>query len=125
LSHTLLALARRDVEVGTEDLDGVDLALEPPPHVEGTLVFESGCAPETAQITLSGDNDYVLHVGMDGRFVLQSVWPGRYKLSVYGERRDTVMTFAKLGDAEIPTDGFDLTSETKGPLRIAMRCAGR
>jgi len=121
-----LAMARRNVDVGTEDVDGIDLTLAPPPHVAGTVVFESGCAPQPVFISLNGESAmYRLHVAADGHFVLQDFFPGRYKMNAASESPGGLATSIKLGDAEVLTDGFELTTETKGPLRIAMSCPGR
>ena len=125
LSQTYLAVARKTIEVGAGDIDGVDLALEPPHHVDGSVTFASGCAPETVEIVLQGDSYSSAHAGVDGQFTLQNIWPGKYRVSAYGEKRTTVATSVNLGDTVIPADGFELTSETRGPLRIAMGCAGR
>jgi hypothetical protein len=121
----LLAVAWREVEVRTEDVDGVDVALAPPAHVEGAVVFESGCAPEPVVIELNGAQDYLFHAGADGRFEPQNIFPGKYKASVMPERKSDAATSVKLGDAEVLADGFELTAENKGPLRVTMGCPGR
>jgi hypothetical protein len=123
-----LAAARRTVEVGTEDVDGIDLTLAPIPDVEGTVVFESGCAATPVWIQLQGDSHLPrnLHVGADGRFVLRHLFPGKYKAYVRPESLPYAFaTSARLGDAEVLADGFEATAETIGPLRITMSCSRR
>ena len=124
-----LAAARRTVEVGTEDVDGIDLTLAPTPEVQGTVVFESGCAAAPVSIQLQGDSLSALrnlHVDADGRFVLQHLGPGKYKAYVRPESPSNARaTSAKLGDVEVLADGFEATAETKGPLRITMSCGRR
>lgn len=126
----LLAAARRTVDVGTEDLDGIDLTLAPAPDVEGTVVFENGCAPAQVWIELTGDfggfPPRSLATNASGHFVLPRVFPGRYKayIGVEGALHNAAKSI-KLGDAEVLADGFDVTAETKGPLRIVMGCPGR
>jgi len=129
--QTPWSTARRAVEVGTEDLDGIDLTLAPTPRVEGEVVFESGCSAVPVWIQLQGDRPLgrllrSLHVGADGRFVLEHFFQDRYKAYVQPESPSPVFAAsAKLGEEEVLNDGFDLTAETKGPLRITMRCARR
>jgi hypothetical protein len=125
-----LAAGRRTVDVGTEDVDGIDLTLAPTPDVEGTVVFESGCATTPVWIQLQGDPvsrpPRDLLAGADGRFVLQHLFPGKYKAYVRPESASHAFaTSAKLGDAEVLADGFEVSAETKGPLRITMSCARR
>jgi hypothetical protein len=123
-----LAAARKTVDVGTEDVDGIDLTMAPTPDVEGTVVFERGCAAVPVWIQLQDDFHLPLnaHVDTDGRFVLQHLFPGKYKAYVRPESIPYARAIsAKLGDAEVLTDGFEVTAETKGPLRITMSCARR
>jgi hypothetical protein len=130
-SENPVAAAWRTVEVATEDLEGIDLTLSPTSTVEGAVVFENGCAATPVWIQLQGDRPLGrlrrnLHAGADGRFVLQHLFPGKYKAYVRPEGPTPVYaTSAKLGDAEVLADGFELTAETKGPLRITMSCARR
>ena len=130
-SQIPLAAARRIVEVGTEDVVGVDLTLVPTVDVEGAVVFENGCAATPVWILLQGDRQLGrlrrnLHTGADGRFVLQHLLPAKYKLYVRPEGPTPVYaTSAKLGDAEVLANGFEIASETTGPLRITMSCARR
>jgi hypothetical protein len=126
----LVAAARRTVDVGTEDLDGIDLTLAPAPDVEGAVVFESGCAPAPLWIQLTSDTSRYaprsLATDASGHFVLPRVFPGKYKayVGVEGALHNAAKSI-KLGDAEVLADGFDVTAKTKAPLRITMGCPGR
>ena len=127
-SQNPLAAARRTVEVGAEDAAGIDLALAPTPDVSGTVIFESGCAAVPVWIQLQQDSytPRSLHVDTDGRFVAQHLFPGQYKAYVQPETlANTFAASVKLGDTEVLKDGFEVTAETTGPLRIAMSCATR
>jgi hypothetical protein len=94
------------------------------------VVFESGCAAAPVWIELTGDLGGFpprnLVTDADGRFVLPHVFPGRYKawVGIEGALYNAAKSI-KLGDAEVLADGFDVTAETKGPLRITMGCPGR
>jgi hypothetical protein len=130
VSGNLLAAARRTIDVGKDDIDGVDLTLAPAPNVEGRLVFESGCATTPVWIQLMSDLNSSpprnLPVDAEGRFVLQHLFPGKYKalVGIEGTPNGSARSI-KLGDAEVLTDGFEVTAETKVPLHITMGCTGR
>ena len=124
--NTVVAATRRTVEVRMSDLDGVDLTLTPTLDIEGSVVFENGCAAAPAWIQLQGDFLQELHVGTEGRFVLRHLIPGKYKVYVHLEiPSNAYASSATLGDTEILTDGFEATSNTRGPLRITMSCGRR
>ena len=121
-----VAAARQTVEVGTSDVDGVELTLAPTLDLEGSVVFESGCAAEPVWITLTGDSGQFLRAGADGQFVVRHLIPGNYKVFVRLEIPSNAFAgSAKLGETEILADGFEATANTKGPLRIAMSCGRR
>ena len=127
-SMVTVAAARRTVEVGTADADGIDLTLAPTLDIEGTVVFENGCAAAPVRIMLRGDFAHArdLHAGTDGRFVLQHLIPENYKVYVQPEApTNAIASSAKLGDTEVLKDGFEATANTKGPLRITMSCRRR
>jgi hypothetical protein len=126
--QNVLAAAHRTIEVGTEDLEGVDLTLAPTPNVEVAMVFESGCAAVPVAIQVQSDSRLVwnLHAGTEGRFVWRHAVPAKYRIYVRPENLDRVFaTSVKLGDAEVLTDGFEVTAETTEPLRIQMKCDRR
>lgn len=123
---TTVAAARRIVDVGTSDLDGVDLTLEPTVDIQGSVVFESGCPAVPVWVMVQGDYRYNLHPGAGGPFLLRHVVPGKYK--AYAQMEVPSNAFAssvKFGDAEALLDGFEVTSNATGPLRITMSCRGR
>jgi hypothetical protein len=124
-----VAAARREIEVGTANIDRVDLALAPTHDLKGTVAFD-GCAQEPVWIQWQGDsrvNPYRdLRVDIDGRFTLSHVVPGNYKIYVRPERiSQSSAVSARLGDAEVLKDGFAWTSDSVEALRITMRCQGR
>jgi hypothetical protein len=123
---TPIAAVRRIVDVGISDLDGVDLTLEPTVDLQGSVVFESGCPAVPVWIMVQGDYRYNLHPGAGGPFLLQHVIPGKYKAYVRTEvPSNAFLSSVKFGDAEALRDGFEVTSNATGPLRLTMSCAGR
>ena len=126
--QNVLAAARRVIQVGTEDMEGIDLTLAPTPNVEGAIVFEGGCAAVPVVIQVQSDSGLMrnFHAGSDGRLVWRHAVPGKYRIYVRPEGLDRVFaTSAKIGDAEVLTAGFEITPETTEPLRIHMDCVRR
>ncbi len=126
--RSVLAAARRTIEVGTEDLEGIDVTLAPTPNLEVAMVFESGCAAAPVVIQLQSDAGVVwnLHAGTEGRYVWNHAVPAKYRIYVQPENLDRVFaTSVKLGDAEVLKTGFEVTAETTEPLRIHMDCVRR
>jgi hypothetical protein len=126
--QSVMAAAHRTIEVGTADLDGIELTLAATPNVEVEVTFESGCAAVPVIVQAQTDLHFVrnLRVGSDGRLVWRHAVPGKYKVYIRPEDASRVFaTSARLGDREVLTDGFELTAETKGRLRIGMNCVRR
>jgi hypothetical protein len=78
----------REVEVGSNDVVGLDLALQPLPDIEGTVDFASGCAavPVTLQATpvlgsWISQRPYRVD-SADGRFMLRGVALGPVRLLI-------------------------------------------
>src|ERR1700722_18560279 len=46
------AAIRRTIDVGTQDMAGIDLTLAPTPNLEATVAFESGCPAARVAIQL-------------------------------------------------------------------------
>ena len=121
-----LAFTRQTVEVGTSQLDGVDLRLAPTLNLEGLVVFSPGCPMVPVGIILGGDYVYNIHSGADGSFTLANLIPGKYIARIRPETASSArLSAARLGDTEISLDSFEVTQGTKGPLRIDMSCGTR
>jgi len=130
IGETTTSAARRIADVGTEDVDGIDLTLAPTPDLEGAVAFEDGCPIAPVTIQLQNDSHshslYNLRAGPDGRFVVHHLLPAKYKVYVRTEGFTGARAkSARVGDAEVLENGFDVTPETTGPLNITMGCARR
>lgn len=127
-----VAAARRRVEVGNADLDGVDLELQPTVEIAGSVAFESGCPAAQFAGSISEQIDqftYPIHPDADGAFTLKHVIQGHYKLyaavlAAAGAPSKRAAPSVKFGEAD-GADGFDVSATNSGPLRITMGCPGR
>jgi hypothetical protein len=120
-----VAAARQEIDVGDADIGGFDLTLQPAARVEGSVSFESGCAPAEVVIDLRGEGDYLIHAPQGRRFGSTSMPRGKYKVFATTGRRGDAPTSVKLDDADVPADGFDLAPGATAQLHITMGCAGR
>jgi hypothetical protein len=123
-----VAVARRRVEVGSADLDGVDLELQPTVEITGSVAFGSGCpaAPSVGSISEQSDQyTYQIRPDAGGLFTLKHVIQGHYKTYVMaGAPAKAAAASVKFGEAA-GGDGFDVSAANTGPLRITISCPGR
>jgi hypothetical protein len=127
-----VAVARRRVEVGSADLDGIDLELEPTAEVTGSVGFESGCPAAPFVGSISEQSDlfaYPIHPDANGAFTLKHVIQGHYtayaaELAATGVPSNRAAASLRFGEAD-GSGGFDVSAANTGPLRITMSCPGR
>lgn len=130
--RTLLA-GRRVVEVRDKDVDGVEIAMQPPVDISGTVVFDEDCPvvpvsirPEVSSRLISRTPQVTAEA--TGTFTLHSLIPGKYTLTIRPQPSDTAANYrysvvsAKLGDREVLQSGFELTGQPAGALRISIAC---
>lgn len=130
LSNPIIPFAaRRKVEVGDRDIDGLDIALQPTPEIPGTLRFAAGC-PETSvalydqvESRLTVTNDNYITLNGSSNFVLRSLIPGMHKLGVTGLMIGPLYRIgsARMAGVELG-DRFEIPGAA-GPLDIVMTCS--
>jgi len=78
----------RPIEVGSHDMEGVDLELQPPADLSGAVTFRRGCTPRPVKIRASShyQTGAIAEAtsDADGKFVLHHMPPGRFKVVVSG-----------------------------------------
>jgi len=121
--------ARRTLEVGDRDIEGLDIALKPTPEIPGTLRFAPGCPETTVAISDQVDsrltittNEYITLNG-SGNFVLRSLLPGTHRLRAGGAVAGTMYRIgsARMAGVEMG-DRFEIPGAA-GPLDIVMICS--
>jgi hypothetical protein len=133
--------ARKSINVGDQDVDGVLLTLAPGFDVSGSIQVEGTAAavapspdgtqkapqPMRVQIMLQqleriGQSPRA-PVENDGTFVLHNVAAGVYQLTVMGGPGKYLKTI-RFGDREVPSAEIDLTQQSGGSLNLVFGTDG-
>ncbi len=126
---TLIYGASRSVDVGTQDITGLDLELKPLEEIQGTVAFGAGCTPTDLTIQLSGTMIFAPDVqlkGSEGRFALPRLAPGHVTLNIQprsGGPRWFQPVSIRLGDRDVRQSGFDVPLAAGETLNITMGCS--
>ena len=124
--------APEDIDLGTSDLDHVELTLMLPFDITGAIAWD-GDAPagntNPAILRLnpirSGDDSPTSKAGADGTFRLSEVDPDRYRVTVEGMPAGVYVKTLRLGAAEMPGRILDVRHGTGGaPLTVTLSTAG-
>jgi protocatechuate 3,4-dioxygenase beta subunit len=126
--------ARRTLEVGVSDLDGIEMTPGRPASLSGRVV-----APEDRKLTpglivMLGPRDAgdtqgggMAQVGVDGTFNMAQVAPGEYDVLLgvtSGEGDDTYIHAIRHGDTDALVEGLRVGEGPLAPLEIVLRANG-
>jgi hypothetical protein len=123
----VITSAQRTIEVGQEDVQGIDFTLQPTPPLDVTVAYQPGCqAPAVIDMQSGSQRLRMLHAEGDASFHFDHVAPDKFRIYIQPDGPARVFAVAaKLGDADALADGFEVTAETKTPLRITIGCGRR
>ena len=131
-------LARQQVEVGSQNLDGLVLTMQTPSDLRGTVKTEgepktapgdaARVAPPSLRVTLRAFEGAMFTppqgtVNADGTFVLPNISPGKYRLSVYGNPDGAYLKAIRLGDRDVLAEGLDLSDGASGAVQVIFSTA--
>lgn len=113
--------ARQEIEVGSADVEGIELVLAPGVTVQGRVQIEPGSAAtvklDGARVLLQSEEQEMQFFGMgdgrvreDGSFELRNLSPGRYSVRIVGLPEGSYLKAARLGDQEALASPLMLTS---------------
>jgi hypothetical protein len=126
---TPVSAALQRVAVDEDDVDGLQVALEPVRDVTGTVTFAPGCAAVPLRVTAHGSNSLGVSRGetiasASGDFVLSGLTPSRHGLEVQAQSPDLAywLTAARLGDRDVHRDGFDYPVPAGETLQLTVDC---
>ena len=121
-----LAAALQQVEVGDQDLGGLEVDLQPLLDLPGTVSFAQGCAPVAVRVVAFGNSwlgpsraEAVADTGSD--FTLSGLISSKHRLTVMVP--SGYWATAQLGDRDALKDGFYYPAPEGETLRIAVNCA--
>jgi hypothetical protein len=133
----MLQSAPVDLDVGTTDIENVELRLSPPFDLSGHVEYEDDRAREAAKASMEGlgrlrnrtlqlSEDFnqgsQADIGDDDAFQLEKVRPGRYHVSVI--LGNTFVRTVRLGNVDSSDGMLDVRNGGSGaPLAIVMSAA--
>jgi len=123
------------IDVGHEDVEGVQLAVSRPQKIEGRIRMEdAGRLPEGLHAMLVPRGDNPTHQGgglgavrADGSFTLDAVFEGTYDLMLakfQGEPDDSYVKSIRYGDEDALTGGLEVRGAGIGKLEVTLRDDG-
>jgi hypothetical protein len=123
------------VEVGSDDVDGIQITLSAPRKIQGKVTVEGSTAlPSGLHAVLFPREDDPTHqaggfspVGADGLFAFDAVSDDRYDLiltKLEGEPDNSYVKSIRFGDEDALTGGVDVHGPPPGKLEVLLRDDG-
>jgi hypothetical protein len=111
------SVAKIPIEVGTSNIDGLQIAVNPPADLVGRVLIENNADANGATLSVSLQSKVPgpfgggagAQVEKDGTFRIRNAMPDAYTLNVYGFRDNFYLKSVRLGDADVTETGLDLT----------------
>jgi hypothetical protein len=129
----------KDVEIGQQDMNGLDLTLEPLKGLSGTAEFGESCGNRTTTVRLApqgrasmgfGIRQLQAEIGPDGTFTLPAVPAGRFSIMLQGAGGLVAgpmrISSATKGGRDLLVDGLESpwADDAAVKLQIACQAAG-
>src|SRR5712692_10600292 len=126
---------KQRVEVGYEDVEGIQLTLSPPQKIHGKVVVEGQATlPSGLHAILVPREEDATHqagglasIKGDGVFVLDQVYEGRYDFTLQKFQDapdDFYVRAVQFGDQDALDDGLEVHGQAAGKLEVVMRDDG-
>ena len=126
--------ARRTLEVGDSDLEGIELTLGQPRSLSGRVISPDDRKLPSGLIVVLGSRELgdtqgggVAQVGVDGAFTMPQVAPGEYDVlvtSTTGSEDDTYIHAIRMGDTDALEEGVRVGEGQLPPLEIVLKPNG-
>jgi hypothetical protein len=114
------------VEVGSSDIDGLELRPIPPSDITGEVLVEGVPAFDLSKIGLSLDGASAGHnsqmpptIGKDGRLLIRGITPGKYRLSL-SRLQGLYVKSIRWGTTDITDTALDLTAGVPPRTELAI-----
>ena len=126
--YKLLYGGARTLEVSGSDATGVELAMEQPQDIQGTVAFAEGCPREPVRIEIYGGTMRppapVTVDAEDGKFTVSKVAAGALRLNIrtIGINAGGWPLSMRVGEREVPGYQFDAPLPNGTSLTITMGC---
>ena len=105
--------ARVPVDIGDQNIEGIELTLQPPATIQGRVVFEEkgelkGMVPALVIASPTGMEGKWVHVKDDLTFKVDGLIAGSYRVALGGGLPNTYIKRVRLGDQDVPETGFNV-----------------
>jgi hypothetical protein len=122
-------LARQDVDVGADDVNGIALTVIPLVTLTGRVIFEgqdntnlSGIRMNLTPMGASAVGGFqTVAVQGDGSFALENISPGEYTVRVVGTPSGSYVKSVLYNRQDITAAGIDLTQGGGGEIDVVLR----
>jgi hypothetical protein len=126
-SGTPLAAALQQVEVGDQDMAGLQVDLQPLRDLAGTVTFAQGCPAVPVRVRVQGRNalggsGLTTSPRPDGSFTLSGLVPARHTVTVTAPSGYSAT--ATMGSRDVLKDGLYYPAAEGETLNIAVGCTG-
>jgi Carboxypeptidase regulatory-like domain len=125
--------AHQVVDVGTADIDGIQLTLSPPQTVGGVIVLPEGRKMPTGLVAMLASREIrydggggLTQPGSDGEFQIRDVAPGDYDvvLASTGPGDDLYVSAIQVGDEDALAGGVHVGTSAVGRMKIILKGNG-
>ncbi len=131
-NHKPVLGASLHLEIANQDLDGIDLPLQPLLDMPGIVTFAEGCSPEPLRVIVNGftslaESRAEATPDSQGRFVLRGLTPATLtvRIEAVRSRLSPVVLSGRIGERDVLKDGFDYPAPPDEMLRITVGCSDR
>lgn len=121
--------ARRELEVGDSDVEGVNLTITRGVYVHGHLAWEEKPPSEvqSPEVALQALDESTYNSGAqdakaDGSFVIKNVSEGVYRPQVFTGSWDCFVKSARYGTADVTDGGLAVRAGTDATLELKISC---
>lgn len=120
----------RDIEVGDNDILGVDLTLQPLHDLAGIVTFHEGCKPFPVEIQVSNTGPIFgeaakARSGPDGKFVLSGISPGISRVNIMDPSYLGMVVpieSIRLGERDVQKNGIEVPYTGNETLSVSVKC---
>jgi hypothetical protein len=120
----------RDIEVGDNDMLGVDLTLQPLHDLAGIVTFHEGCKPFPIEIQVSNTGPIFgeaakARPGPDGKFVLSGIGPGISRVNIMDPSylgMAVPIESIRLGERDVQKNGIEVPYTGNETLSVSVKC---
>jgi hypothetical protein len=122
-----LYAARETLEVGSADVDGLQITLSPAVEITGHVKLEGSPDYRFSRMSVSlvpREDSFSggggASVSPGGMFTIRNVFPDAYRVSVFGGPENAYVKSVRLGAIDVTEDGFQLSRVPNAQLEILL-----